>query len=60
VAVNSCCALTNRLAFVGAIETEMLWAWAVKAQTDEIHASNRAFSLHMFPPLFVGLVTSKR
>jgi len=61
VAVNSCGPVTKRLARVGAIETEMFWAWTVKAQTDEIQASNRAFSLHMILLLsdFVGLLTSK-
>jgi hypothetical protein len=49
VAVNSCCAPTNRLALVGTIETEMLWAWTVVAKTDEIQAiNNAAFTLHMF------------
>jgi len=56
VAVNSCGPATKRLARVGVIETEMFWAWTVKAQTDEIQASNRAFSLHIFLLLsdFVG------
>jgi len=53
VAVNSCCAVTNRLAFVGTIETEMFWAWTVGAKTDEIQAINSTvFSLRMFLLLF--------
>jgi hypothetical protein len=62
VAVNSCCAVTKRLAFVGPIETEMLWARTAGVKTDEIQAINStAFNFRMFFSYlnFVGLRTSR-
>jgi hypothetical protein len=46
-AVNACWAVTSRLAVVGAIETEIFWAWTVEAKINETQPINQKFSLRI-------------